>query len=61
MYVQPFTMEVDWPEIAHLMEGIYYVLYLQILRFYLVWQSWRWDVIVSMNISHVAYMYNNLC
>ena len=34
MYIQPFTTIVDWPENWCLME-VYYVLYLQILRFYL--------------------------
>ncbi len=38
MYIQPFTTVVDRPEIW-CFGSIYYVLYLRILRFYVVWQQ----------------------
>ena len=37
--IQPVTTVVDWPEIGWLM-GVSTMFYLQILRFYLVWQRY---------------------
>ena len=37
IYIQPFIMEMDWPEIWHLME----VCFIHILRFYFAWQTWN--------------------
>ncbi len=58
MYIQPFTTVVDWPEIGYFNGSIYYVLYLQILCFYLVGQYLPSNVI-SVNIMIYIFLANH--
>ena len=51
MYIQPFSMEVDWPEIWCFNGSIYNVLYLYILCFYFVQQYNREITVLFLEVT----------
>ena len=61
MYIQPFTTKVVWPEIWCLMKVIYYVLYVQILCFYLGQQNcnhkhFLWPMMLNKKLNKLIYI-----